>query len=297
MAAPRTTTARAGAGTDLTEGLKSALLTLLADEDPAVIGAARTRILAAGPGARPWLRQHTLSPDPRLRRQVLDLLRQMGQQEADNAFLAFCLQHGDDCDLEDGVWLLARTQYPEINPAAYRALLDQFAADIRERLGPSIRGSSLGGLAVINDHLYNELGFRGNEQDYYDPENGYLNRVVDRRRGNPISLCTLYWLIGRRLGFPITGVGMPRHFLCRYQSPTETVFIDAFNRGKLLTRADCIRFLQQIGQGFQESYLAPATSGRTLLRMCSNLHQIHHERGQREEEARFQRYIVALARH
>ncbi len=224
-----------------------------------------------------------------------EILKHLEREQADNEFLAYCLRQGEDCDLEDGVWLLARTQYPEINVAAYRALLDSFADDIRERLGGHIR--SLGCLPVINDHLFNELGFRGNERHFYDPENSYLNRVLDRRTGNPIALCTLYWLLARRLQLPIVGVALPRHFVCRFQTATETVFIDVFHRGKLLTRADCIRFLQQIGQGFQESYLAPATPGRTLLRTCSNLHQIYHDLGLREEEARFQRYVMALARH
>ena len=73
-------------------------------------------------------------------------------------------------------------------------------------------------------------------------------------------------------------------------------YVDAFNRGKLLPRADCIKYLQASGQGFQESHLAPASPARTLLRMCSNLHQIYAQLGLREEAARFQRYLVALAK-
>lgn len=291
MSAPSTSAAPGG----LSETLKSALLTLLADEDPAVHQAARARILAEGPTAVGWLRPHARSREPVLRRRVTEILDHFERQRADTDFLTFCLRQGADCDLEEGVWLLARTQYPGINVAGYRALLDSFAADIRERLGEAER--TLGSLAVINDHLFNELGFRGNVEHFYDPENSYLNRVLDRRLGNPISLCILYWLLARRLHLPVVGVALPRHFVCRFQTPTETVFIDAFRRGKLLTRADCVRFLQQIGHGFQESYLAPATAGRTLLRLCSNLHQIYHEQGRREEEARFQRYVVALARH
>lgn len=279
----------------LTEGLKSALLTLLADEDLAVYRAARARLLACGPEALAWLHLHTNSRDAVLRRRVREILEHLGRQHADAEFLAFCLRQGEDADLEEGVWLLARTRYPDINLAGYRALLDSFALDIRERLGSQRRGLSC--LAVVNDHLFNELGFNGNERHFYDPENSYLNRVLDRRTGNPISLCLVYWLVARRLELPVVGIALPRHFVCRFQTPTETVYIDAFHRGKLLTRADCVRFLQQIGQGFQESYLAPATAGRTLLRLCSNLHQIYHEQGQREEEARLQRYVVALARH
>ncbi len=291
MAAPSTSAAPGG----LTDALKSALLTLLADEDPAVSRAARARILSEGLEAQTWLRPHLRSNEPVLRRRVAEILDTLERQRADTEFLAFSLRHGEECDLETGAWLLARTQYPDINVAGYQAWLDSIAADIRERLGDT--GPSLRSLAVLNDHLFNELGFRGNEREFYDPQNSYLNRVLDRRTGNPISLSILYWLLGRRLRLPVVGVALPRHFVCRFQTSTDTVFIDVFRRGKLLTRADCIRFLQQIGQGFQESYLAPATAGRTLLRLCSNLHQIYHELHRREDEARFQRYVVALARH
>jgi len=277
---------------ELTEGQKAALLNLLSDEDPAVHQAVRARIVACGPAARAWLQPHALSPDTLMRRRVAEILHHLARQEADTAFLNFCLRHREDGDLEDGVWLLARTRYPEINPDAYRALLDNYAADIRERLGTEVR--SIGALAVVNDHLFNELGFRGNEKDYYDPENSYFNRVLDRRIGNPISLCTLYWLVARRLRLPVVGVGMPRHFLCRYQTATDTVYVDAFNRGKLLTRADCIRFLHQIGQGVQESHLGPVTAGQTLSRMCANLQQIYHELGHHDEATAARRYYVAL---
>ncbi len=287
------TTASPAAG-ELTEGQKAALLNLLTDEDPTVHQAVRARILACGPAARAWLQPHALSPDPLMRRRVAEIVHHLARQETDTDFLTFCLSHREDGDLEDGVWLLARTRYPEINSAAYRALLDSYAADIRERLGSEVR--SIGALAVVNDHLFSNLGFRGNEKNFYDPENSYFNRVLDRRTGNPISLCTLYWLVARRLRLPVVGVGMPRHFLCRYQTATDTVYVDAFNRGKLLTRADCIRFLHQIGQDVQESHLGPVTAAQTLARMCANLQQTYHELGHQDESTQVQRYLVALTK-
>jgi len=278
----------------LSEGQKAALVKLLADEDSSIYQLVRQRILAYGKEAIGWVRPHTLSSDPLLRRRAQEVVQHLARQEADNRFLSFCVSHGEDLDLEEGVWLLARTQYPDINMAAYQALFDSFAADLRERLAGA--RTSANTLRTINAYLFNELGFRGNQENYYDPENSYMNRVLDRRTGNPISLCTLYWLLGRRLRLPIVGIGMPGHFLCRYQSSTEAMFIDAFNRGKLLNRAECVRYLQQSAHGFQESFLAPISPGRALSRMCSNLHQIYAHLELREEGARFQRYLVALAK-
>jgi regulator of sirC expression with transglutaminase-like and TPR domain len=277
------------------ESEKKALLNLLSDEDPTVYQAIRTKILSFGFSATRWLQPSTLSSDPVLRRRALEIIQHLSRQAADNRFLAFCLTQGEELDAEVGALLLAQTQYPDINIQAYQALFDNYAADLREQIGPGHTTEQT--LAIINHYLFEELGYHGNEENYYDPQNSYLNRVVDQRSGNPISLCSVYLSVGRRLKLPLVGIGMPGHFLCRYQTPTEeALFVDAFNRGKLLTKADCVKYLVHTRDGFKESYLAPVTGRRTLSRMCSNLHQIYAELSLPDDMARFQRYIVALAK-
>ena len=279
---------------ELTESRRTALLNLLADEDPAVYQAVRQKILSFGPCAAAWLRPHTASREPWLRRHALEIVRLFDRQDADNGFLAFCLGQGEQFDLEDGAWLLALTQYPEINTEAYRALLDGYAADIRELLEPDAPPKVI--LTTINQHLFGELGFNGNNLDYYDPENSYLNRVVDRRTGNPINLCLVYLLVARRLQLPITGIGLPGHFVCRFQSSAEELYVDPFNQGKLLTKADCVQYLVHANFGLRDDYLAPITSRRLLLRVCANLHQIYLHLNLPDETTRLQRYLVALGR-
>lgn len=283
-----------GPGAKLSESQQAALVTLLADEDPVVYQMIRAKILSLGEVACGWLRAHSLSSDPIVRRRVLEVIRHLERQSADNRFLGFCVSQGEDLELEKGIWLLAQTQYPEINTSAYEALLDSFAGDLRERIdfGAGVEGI----LASINHYLFTEMRFGGNEDNYYDPENSYLNRVIDRRTGNPISLCLVYLFVARRLRLPVTGIGMPGHFLTRFQSSTGELFIDAFNRGKLLTKADCVKYLLHTSHGFQETYLSPMSSRRILLRVCSNLHQIYSQLTLAEETSRLQRYIVALAK-
>lgn len=278
----------------LSESQKTALIKLLGDEDASIYQAVRGKILSCGQEASDWLRPHTLSGDAVLRRRALEIVQHLAKQSSDNQFLAFCLRHGEDLDLEEGVWLLAKTQYADINIVAYEALLDSYAGDLRERIDFGSGAENI--LASINHFLFSELEFSGNEQNYYEPDNSYLNRVVDRRLGNPISLCLIYLFVGRRLRLPVAGIGMPGHFLVRFQSSTGEVYVDAFNRGKLLTKADCVKYLLHTSHGFQEGYLAPITPRRTLLRICSNLHQIYNQMDLPEETARLQRYIVALAK-
>jgi len=278
----------------LSENERAALLTLLADDDPGVYATIRQRILSLGPAAADWLRPHTLSRDPVLRRHAQEIVRTLDRQSADNLFLEFCLRQSEAFDLEQGAWLLAQTQYPDINVTGYQALLDSFASDLEDRVETS--GEPAKVLAGMNRYLFEELGFSGDQQNYYDPENSYLNRVIDRRTGNPINLCLVYLLLSRRLKLPVAGIGLPGHFICRYQSSSVEMYIDAFSGGKLLTKADCVQYLLQGNYSLREDYLTPVTSRKLLLRICGNLHQIYLHLEQSEAATRLQRYMVALAR-
>jgi regulator of sirC expression with transglutaminase-like and TPR domain len=278
----------------LSEKQRAALLTLLADEDPAVYRTVRQKILRMGPPATEWLRPCMISLDPALRRRTQEIVLHFEKQAADNRFLAFCLRHGEDFDLEQGAWLLAQSEYPEISVDGYRALLDNYAAAIRERLHQRACAQEV--LGIMNELLFIELGFAGNEADFCDPQNSYLNRVLDRRSGNPISLCLIYVLLARRLALPITGIGLPGRFICRYQTSAEEVYIDAFAGGTLLTKADCVHYLLNTSFSVRDDYLSPVTPRRFLLRVCANLHQIYLQNGRDLRTTRMQRYIVALAR-
>jgi len=278
----------------LSESQKAALLKLLADDDPAIYRSIRQKILSFGPVAAAWVRPHTVSRDPALRRRAQEIVLRFDRQAADDRFLSFCLRHGEDCDLEQAAWLLAQTQYPDINVEGYQALMDSYVSELRDRL--VVGGDPQQILAGVNHYLFEELGFTGNEENYYDPENSYLNRVIDRRTGNPINLCLLFLLVSRRLQLPVVGIGLPGHFICRYQSSAGEIYIDAFNRGKLLTKADCVQYLLQGNYSLRDEHLSPVSPRRMLLRICGNLHQVYLQLEAGEEATRMQRYVVALAK-
>jgi regulator of sirC expression with transglutaminase-like and TPR domain len=273
---------------------KAALIRLLGDDDPAVYQAVRKKILASGQAAVEWLRPHVLSSDPALRRHSQEIIQHLRRETADDRFLGFCLTEGSDLSLEQGAWLLARTRYPDVNVEAYQALFDSFAGELLERV--DLRGDATQVLSAFNGYIFDVLRFHGNEENYYDPENSYLNRVVDRRTGNPINLCLVYLLLARRLRLPMTGIGLPGHFICRYQSTSEEYYVDVFNRGKLWTKANCIQYLIQRNYNVQDDHLAPVTSRRMLSRICANLHRIYDDQEVTAEATRLQRYLVALAK-
>ena len=272
----------------------AALLNLLSDDDNEVYRSVQKKIVSLGPQASEWLRPHQLSGDPVLRRRARQIIRHFEKQEADTRFLGFCLKHGTEFDLEDAAWLFAQTEYPEINIDGYRALLDAYAAELRERIEFEDDPNRI--VRAVNRYLFMELGFAGNQAEFYDPENSYLNRVIDRRTGNPISLCLLYLLVSRRLRLPVAGIGLPGHFVCRYQSSAGEVFIDPFNRGQILTKADCVQFLLNANHTLRNDFLSPVSARRLLMRICSGLYQIYLQHGRTAKTAQLQHYIVALAR-
>ncbi len=278
----------------LPESQRAALISLLADDDPAVYKTVRERLVSCGPVAREWLRPYLLSSDAVLRRRAQELVQLFGRQTADNRFLAFCLKQGEDLDLEQGAWLLAQTRYPDANTEAYQALLDEFAADLRERIVFGRGDRSI--LNTISHCLFGELGFSGSEASYQDPDASYLNRVMDQRTGLPISLCLVFMLVAKRLHLPVTGIGLPGHFICRFQTSSDELYVDCFKQGRLMTKADCVHYLLSGHYELRDEYLLPLSPRRTLMRICGNLHRIYYHLKAGEEATRLQRYLVALAR-
>lgn len=279
---------------DLSDEKRKALLCLLTDEDPGIYLPVREKIISLGPHVCDWLKYFVLDENPIVRRRVRDVISHFKRLKADTEFSAFCLNHGEDFELEEACWLLARTVDPEINTEAYRAVLDDYAHDLMHKIDFGSEPESI--MAAINRYLFQTQRYQGNEDNYYSADNSYLNRVIDQRLGNPISLCMIYQLVGRRLGLPVTGIGLPGHFLCRFQTPRQDYYIDAFNKGRLLTKTDCMKYLKQAGYEFHETFLMPASSRRILLRMCSNLHQIYQRDNQAADAARLHGYIVALSK-
>jgi len=273
---------------------KAALLTLLADDDPEVYSTIRETIIDRGPAAGEWMREHRLENDPQLRRRVNEILDHFDRQTTDTDFLGFCLNKSDKINVERGAWLLSRTKFPDISVAGYEAVLDNYASELMDRIDFGASSGRI--LGTINFYLYHHLGYHGDMEDYYDPQNSYLSRVVDRTRGNPISLSAIYVFVCRRLHLPVVGIGMPGHFICRFQTSREQIYIDPFQKGKLMTKGDCIKMLIQSGHEYNDSFIAPVTPRRMLLRMCSNLQHAYSIREEADDATRMQRYIVALSR-
>lgn len=176
---------------------------------------------------------------------------------------------------------IAQEEYPELDPAEHLNALDMMAAEVQERL-PSQR-YPLRIVQTINQYLYEDLGFAGNTVDYYDPRNSFLNEVIERRTGIPISLSLVYLEIAQRLEFPMVGIGMPGHFLIRPDFEDVGIYVDAFNQGEILFEQDCEQRLSQIYQQpieLKPSLVEPVSNRRFLARLLMNLKLIYLNRNE-----------------
>ncbi len=200
----------------------------------------------------------------------------------------------DEINLARAALLFARDAYPDLDPEVYLAQLDTWAGSI----GPAVDARRDDRpFEALNDLLFDRLGFTGNTLDYYDPRNSYLNEVIERRTGLPILLSTIYLEMGWRLRLPLSGVGLPGHFIVRYDADARAWFIDPFHRGRLLSELDCARLAQQSTGGdlpFNRDLLRPVTRRQILTRMLNNLRALYIQHEQFAEARRVMERLVDL---
>src|SRR5713101_5501637 len=144
-------------------------------------------------------------------------------------------------DLAEIALLLARDEFPNLDVEAHLNELAAMAHEVKSYL----RGHLAHQVQGLCRYLFHEMGFRGNTRDYYDPRNSYLNQVLDRRTGIPISLSAVAMAVGQRAGLQVVGVGLPGHFIAKAVAEDREVLFDPFHGGRLLTPTDCQNLVQQ----------------------------------------------------
>lgn len=181
----------------------------------------------------------------------------------------------DRIDLGRTALLIAKEEYPDLVIGAYLRRLDELAGRARAQCSRSPSQADI--VAAINDVLFHRDCFRGNTDDYYDPRNSFLNDVLDRRLGIPITLSVVYIEVARRLDLDVLGLGLPGHFVVGIHG-SESILLDPYNEGMRLTEADCEARLRQIyGErvAFHPSMLRPLSKRQILTRMLINLKFIY----------------------
>jgi regulator of sirC expression with transglutaminase-like and TPR domain len=193
--------------------------------------------------------------------------------------------HADEVSLAEGALLIAAEEYDGLDIDAYLQRIDQMAATLRRRLRSDIGPTEA--LIALNRYLFEELGFSGNAHDYYDPRNSFLNDVIDRKLGIPITLAVVYIEIGRRVGLPLEGVSFPAHFLVKCVLREGAIILDPYARGASLGFDDLQERLKGVAKDLEldprlaSALLASAAPKDIFARMLRNLRAIYLGKGEK----------------
>ncbi|HEX6693656.1 MAG TPA: transglutaminase-like domain-containing protein [Longimicrobiales bacterium] len=181
-----------------------------------------------------------------------------------------------EIDLASAALLIAAEEYPQLTPEPYLQRLDVLAERVRDRLADE--NAPLIVLQELSRVLFEEEHFRGNAGNYYDPRNSFLNDVLDRRLGIPLTLCIVYLEVGWRLGLPLAGVNFPGHFVVRYEGEALRLLADPYQEGAIRFEEDAQGLLDQVAGGqleLQATHLRSADRRDILVRLLTNLKSIY----------------------
>ncbi|MCI0401509.1 MAG: tetratricopeptide repeat protein [Gammaproteobacteria bacterium] len=229
-------------------------------------------------------RVHSLSMHPQLSGGVAGGHVEFDMIQADmQRFVSIVSGPDEDINLAEAALLIARIEYPDLEMDPYLRRLDELAAAVGAHLRED--DSLVRTIAEMNRYLFEELGFTGNREDYLDPRNSFLNDVIERKLGIPISLSVIYLEVGQRLGLPLVGVSFPGHFLVKLCLDSGEIVLDPFSGGLSLGKQDLEQRLKNlVGEDdpFEpdlERLLSAASKKEILVRMLRNLKSIYASRG------------------
>lgn len=183
-----------------------------------------------------------------------------------------------DINLSRASLLIAQTEYPDLDLSRYLRLIEDLGDRVRTY---TLDDSVMAPIHTLNHILFDEEGFRGNEEEYYDPRNSYLNDVIDRKVGIPITLSVLYMEVARHAGLNVKGVSFPGHFIVKHQTPEGPLYVDPFYGGMALEKEHLAQRLRLAGGGimpFRDHHLAACTDAQIVSRILNNLKGIYASR-------------------
>ena len=184
----------------------------------------------------------------------------------DMRFRNLAINEYGDIALEEGIFALARFGYPDLDESAYKTRLGHMAFELAPRVAPDDHPIRI--IRTFNQYLFEEQGFHTPSKKIFDFDDTYINRVLDRKRGWPITLSVVYLILAQRLELPIVGVALPEHYIVKYMGDESDIYIDPYNRGQILTANECAELT---GTELSDEFFEGATNRFTLFRMMNNL--------------------------
>lgn len=261
----------------------NALASLLGDNSPMVREEVRRQYESAGRKGLPSLRRAVKLDAPVLRSRARTLLLDGEKTLALRRLLRYV--SGGRIDLEKALFLLARYHDPRLDPRPWQAKLDKLGHEVATRT----RGldDPIDRAQTMVDFLGRELGYASSKGDFHHPDNVHIHRVIDRKRGMPLSLCALYMFVGRRAGLKTACVPLPGHVMLRLHGTGTSRIVDPYNRGQVRTEKDCREYLKQNGLPVKSAWFRDADDALLLKRQVANLARSANLRGLPRERREF----------
>lgn len=264
----------------LSDATLHALISLLDDNDEEVVTHVTAQLLAYGSPIIPRLEQAwEVLEDIQLQERIENLIHKI-QFGITRDALHHWLESSRH-DLLQGMIIIARYQYPDLSESQIRNHIESIRIDAWMEMNYYL--TALEKVRILNHIFFRMHGFSGNTDQYNDPKNSFLNKVLESRKGNPISLCILYMIIAQRLKIPIFGVNLPQHFILAYLDDSEEAeklpieqraplfYINAFNKGMVFGRKEIDQFLQLIKMPIDNRFYRACSDFEILIRVFNNL--------------------------
>lgn len=250
-----------------------ALVTLLDDPDQLISEEIENKLLSLGSEIIPSLEEYWKSSfDPFIQERLEKIIHAIQFDQIKSELLIWKMSNS--FNLLEGLIIINSYQYPSYNNNLIRIALEELKRDIWMELAYEMTPYEK--VSLINYVLFDKFGLSGNTNDYHNPQNSFIGRVLETKKGNPLTLSCIYSIIAQKLDIPIFGINLPKHFILSYfdedRSEDHLLFyLNAFNRGQVMQKADVISFLKQLNLPLSKEFMLPCDNVTILKRVLRNL--------------------------
>ena len=245
-----------------------ALVKLLEDDDTEVVDHVEAQIRSFGTGIIPFLEEEWESQfNPIIQRRIEDLVHGLQFELVKERLIVW--KEKKEPELLEGIWILATYQYPDLDLNELQKQIEQLYyeawTEVKEEMTPYDQ------IRMLNSVMFDKLKFRANTKNFHAPANSMINSVLESKKGNPISLCSVYMLLAQKLNLPVYGINLPNLFILTYKTEDTQFYINVFNKGLIFSREDIDNYLQHLKLTPEDIYFEPCSNLEIIIRYLRNL--------------------------